>query len=37
MYIDPNDTTGAMAVVYSYNNDKHTAIVRFLSALIYLA
>ena len=37
MYIDPNDTTGAMAVVYSYNNDKQTAIVRFLSALIYLA
>lgn len=37
MKIDPNDTTGAMAVIYSYNNDAQTAVVRFLSALIYLA
>ena len=37
MKIDPNDVTGSMAVLYSYNNDAQTAVVRFLGALIYLA
>lgn len=37
MKLDPNDTTGGMFVLYSYDNDAQTAIVRVLSSLLYLA
>jgi len=37
MYVDPNDTTGAVVVVQAYNNAAQTAIVRFISAVCYLA
>ncbi|NCB66548.1 MAG: hypothetical protein EOM48_10345 [Bacilli bacterium] len=37
MKLDLNDTTGACVVVQSYNNDTQTAIVRFISAVCYLA
>lgn len=37
MYVDPNDTTGAVVVVQAYNNAAQAAIVRFISAVCYLA
>lgn len=35
-YIDPNDTTGAMFVVQSYDNTRKIATARIISALCYI-
>lgn len=37
MFIDPNDTTGAMVVVMGYNNDMQKAYAKILGSLVYLA
>lgn len=37
MKLDLNDTGGACVVVQAYNNDAQTALVRFISAVCYLA
>lgn len=35
-YIDPNDTTGGMFTLKSYDNDRATAVLRVISALCYV-
>lgn len=37
MFIDPNDTTGAMVVVMSYNNTFLKGYAKILKSLVYLA
>lgn len=35
--LDPNDTSGAMFVLQSYNNDNATCTAKIVKALLYLA